>query len=148
MAFLDLFGRAPELGDSVAEVLDDADVLADALLTTGSTGSTSPATGGGSGVEMEVLVVGPPFRGRPRIFFGVPSAGSGELVVESLSVAFASCNWSTASSSATLFRGEEFFLLSIAIKSGIVLPCSVFLSSVTLHFVANVTNQPKCIFQC
>ena len=133
MAFLDLFGRAPELGDSVVEVLDDADVLADTLRTTGSTGSTSPAsaTGGGSGVEMEVLVVGPPFRGRPRIFFGVPSAGRGELVVESLSVAFASCNWSAASSS-----GMLFFLLSIAIKSGIVLPCSVFLSSVALHFVA------------
>ena len=129
MAFLDLFGRVPELGDSVVEVLDDADVLADALLT-GSTGSTSPATGGGSGVEMEVLVVGPPLRGRPRIFFGVPSGGRGELVVESLSVAFASCNWS-ASSSARLF-----FLLSIAIKSGIVLPCSVFLSSVALHLVA------------
>ena len=96
MAFLERFGRAPELGDSVAEVRDEADVLADALRT-GSTGSTSPAaTGGGSGVEMEVLVVGPPLRGRPRIFF--PSAGRGELVVESLSVAFASCNCSASSS--------------------------------------------------
>jgi len=98
------------------------------------------------------------FRGRPLVFFaGVEdSLGTGELVTESLSVILKlspSNSMLSIVSSLTLLTFKTFeSFLSIAIKSGIVLPVpatppptvvpttvappfSVFFSSPDLHFV-------------